>query len=459
MAGALGHLVKQLTRNYEAFDPFKEGDILDSKGMMTASFDDLMNYLRDMMVGYESEEVLALLKEMEGVVAKKGNLDKIIAVCEQLCNIRYNSNVEEEKAVVGFDKEIETLLDQLTATSTKQFQIISITGMAGLGKTTLARTLYSHELVKYMFDFRSWITVSQVYLKKDLLHGILSSFSNVLTDEFYEMSEHQLGEKLYRKLKGRKYLVVFDDIWDCRVWNDLKMYFPDDQTGSRVLFTSRDIGISLHIQAAKPAHILRLRTQLESWNILMKKVFRMGICPDGLVHSGRVIKRKCEGLPLAIVIASGLLKNNFSTTWWEQIAASLRSFMVSDPRQYIDSLALSYNHLPLHLRRCFLFFGAFPEDYEVPVTKLIWLWIAQGLIHESGSRNLEDVAQNFLMDLIKRSLLMISRIKSNRQVKACRIHDLLRDFCLRKSEEENYLSNNDRYEHMLLLELTKSKNY
>ncbi|XP_076890097.1 putative late blight resistance protein homolog R1A-10 [Bidens hawaiensis] len=258
------------------------------------------------------------------------------------------------------------------------------------------------------------------------------------------MNEHQLGEKLYRKLKGRKYLVVFDDIWDGWVWDDLKMYFPDDKTGSRVIFTCRDIEVSLHVPSAKPAHVLRLRTGLESWDIFKKTVFRMGICPRGLEEFGLVINRKCEGLPLAIVIAAGLVKNNLSATWWEQIAASLRSFMVSDPRQYIDSLALSYNHMPSHLRPCFLFFGAFPEDYEIPVTKLTWLWIAQGFIHETGSGMLEDVADVFLMDLIKRSLLMTQRIKSDGQVKTCRIHDLLHDFCLRKAEEETFLSNNYR---------------
>ncbi|KAM0001428.1 putative P-loop containing nucleoside triphosphate hydrolase, leucine-rich repeat domain superfamily [Helianthus debilis subsp. tardiflorus] len=388
--------------------------------------------------------VLRLLNEIWG-----GNLeprlDKMIVICEKLCNIRYNSDVDKEETVVGFDNEIEILLDQLTGTSTKQFQIISITGMAGLGKTTLARTLYNHELVKYMFDFRAWTCVSQAYIKKDLLLGILSSFIDDFTDDFYKMSEHELGEKLYRKLKCRKYFVVLDDIWDCRVWEDLKMYFPDDKTGSRVLFTSRDIDPSLHVRSAKPAHVLRLRTEVESWGIFEKKVFRMGICPGGLEDIGRVISSKCQGLPLAIVIAAGLLKNKLSVTWWEQIAASLRSFMVSDPTQYIDSLALSYNHMPPPLRPCFLFLGAFPEDYEVPVTKLIWLWIAQGFIHETGSRMLEDVAGDSLMDLIKRSLLMTSRIKADGQVKTCRIHDLLRDLCLRKAEEERFLANNYRY--------------
>ncbi|KAJ0538918.1 putative P-loop containing nucleoside triphosphate hydrolase, leucine-rich repeat domain superfamily [Helianthus annuus] len=422
-------------------------EILDIVRRIAKSYAGLMTYLRNMMLGYENKEVQDLLTNLESMVYSKRDffhdelkMNTILVNCEQLYDIRYSSNVEEE-AIAGFDAEAETLLDQLTRTSTKKLQIISIAGMPGLGKTTLARKLFRDPLIKYMFDIRAWTCVSQVYLKKDLLLGILSSFINNLTDEIYKMNEEQLGEKLYRRLKDRKYLVVLDDIWDCKAWNDIRMYFPDDKTGSRVLFTSRDIDISLHVQAARSAHVLRLRTQDESWDIFMKKVFRTGICPSDLEEQGKVITQKCKGLPLAIVIAAGLLKNNWSIEWWTQIATSLSSFMVSDPSQYMDSLAFSYNHLPPHLRPCFLYLAAFPEDYEIPVSKLIRLWIAQGFIHQTGSRILEDVAEDILMDLIKRSLVMTPTIRANGQVKTCRIHDILRDFCLRKAKEESFLPN------------------
>ncbi|KAJ0862338.1 putative P-loop containing nucleoside triphosphate hydrolase [Helianthus annuus] len=163
MAEALGLRIKQSIAHYVIFNYSSGEKSLDSKRMMKESFDGLMNHLRGMMVGYENEEVLALLIEMEGLVASEawyrrirdmrmrnfvlqllnevwgGNLeprlDKMIVICEKLCNIRYNSDVDKEETVVGFDNEVEILLDQLTGTSTKQFQIISITGMAGLGKT------------------------------------------------------------------------------------------------------------------------------------------------------------------------------------------------------------------------------------------------------------------------------------------------------------------------------------
>ncbi|XP_076927495.1 putative late blight resistance protein homolog R1B-16 [Bidens hawaiensis] len=352
------------------------------------------------MVGYENEQVVVLLKEKKDVVASKD---------------WYNE---------AWGKNNRRRLDELVFICE---QLCSIT--------------YS----SHVEDEEAVVGFHNEHIE---------SFIHDLADEFYEMSERQLGEKLYRRLKRRKYLVIFDDIWDYRIWNDLKMYFPDDKTGSRVIFTSRGTDGSLHVQSARPAHVLRLRTEQESCDIFQKKVFRTGVCPCELGEFGWMIVKKCKGLPLAIVIDAGLLKNKFSNTCWEQIATTLRSFMVSDPRQYIDSLALSYNHLPPYLRPCFLFFGAFPEDYEVPVTKLIWLWIAQGLIHETGSRKLEDTSEDFLMDLVKRSLVMTPRIKAGGKVKTCCVHDLLRDFCLRKAEEENFMSNNYRY-GLLSLELGK----
>ncbi|KAL8238231.1 hypothetical protein R6Q59_019312 [Mikania micrantha] len=481
MADSLGLCLKRLRQHLMKYNSLSGTEALDSKKLMAKSSDRLMNHLRDMMKGYEDKQVQDLLKELEGMLAgeawdrheepvidkklRYGNedieetgvsgswykheekiMDKTIVICEQLCNIRYNSNVPGKDDIVGFDEEVETLLDQLTGTSTKRLQIISIAGMAGLGKTTLAIKLYSHPLIEYLFDFRAWTCVSQVYIKKDLLLNILCSFTDGnRTNKIENVSDEQLGEKLYRLLKGRKYLLVLDDIWDYKAWNDLKMYFPDDKTGSRVMFTSRDVEVNSHVQAARPAHVLRFRSESESWMIFLKKVFWTGICPARLDSLGYAICKKCEGLPLSVVIASGLLKNNLSSSWWLKISSSLRSFIVSDPTQYMDSLSLSYNHLPPHLRPCFLYFGAFPEDCEVSVTKLIWLWIAHGFIHESGSRMLEDVAEDFLMDLIKRSLVMTPTIKDYGKVKTCRIHDLMRNFCLRKAEEEHLLSKNSRY--------------
>nr|XP_043637405.1 putative late blight resistance protein homolog R1A-10 [Erigeron canadensis] len=464
MADAVATFLKKLFSDiHELYKSSHESllssaELQDQEREVTKQFDALMGHLKKMMLGYDNEQVQVIFTILEQEVAQihaqnfarlslsdgiiqtceelcNNQCDRILETCEELCNIRYGLNIVGEDIVVGLDDEVQTLLDQLTD-STKQLQVISITGMPGIGKSTLARKLYTDPLIEYVFHIRAWTCVSQAYVKRDVLLGILKSFLNYHTEESYKMTDEQLGEKLYRLLKGRQYLVVLDDIWDSVAWNDLRIYFPDDKTGSRVLFTSRDTDVSLNVGSARPALVLRPRTEDESWVIFQTKVFRTGICPHRLWEFGRVITRNCEGLPLAIELTAGLLKNKTSDNWWEKIAQDTRSYMVRDRSQYIDSLALSYNHLSRELQRCFLFLGLFPEDYDIPVTKLIWLWVAQGFIRETGSKILEDVAEDFLMELIKRGLLKSSKKRAEGLIKACRIHDLLRELCLKKGEEE-----------------------
>ncbi|XP_059668844.1 putative late blight resistance protein homolog R1B-12 [Cornus florida] len=237
-----------------------------------------------------------------------------------------------------------------------------------------------------------------------------------------------------------------DDIWDIEAWDDFRRYFPDDYNGSRILFTSRVLDVSRHFRS----HPLRFLNEDESWDLFSKRVFQEENCPTELMEIGKQIAKKCQGLPLAIVVISGLLKKTRPKTleWWRHVAKRVSSYIVSDRDQYVDTLALSYNHLPHHLKSCYLYFSAFPEDYEILVRKLVSLWIAEGFIHQIGQRLLEDVAEGYLMDLIDRSLVLVVRRKSTGGIKSCGVHDLLHDLCLKKAEEENFLQQICWYEEV-----------
>ncbi|GMP92799.1 hypothetical protein CsSME_00042881 [Camellia sinensis var. sinensis] len=146
------------------------------------------------------------------------------------------------------------------------------------------------------------------------------------------------------------------------------MYFPNDKNGSRLMCTSHLKELSMHASPDCHPHCLRFLTEEESWELLQQKVFQNESCPPELIKIGKQIMKKCEGLPLAIVIIAGLLANNIKTREsWKQVAQSVSSYIVSDPNQYLDTLALSYSHLPRHLKPCFLYLGEFPEDEEIPV--------------------------------------------------------------------------------------------
>ncbi|XP_059315632.1 putative late blight resistance protein homolog R1B-16 [Lycium ferocissimum] len=104
--------------------------------------------------------------------------------------------------------------------------------------------------------------------------------------------------------------------------------------------------------------------------------------------------------------------------------------------QFMGTLALSYEHLAFHLKLCFLCFAIFPEDHAIPLKRLILSWIAEGYIERVDNMSLEDVAMSYLMDLVDRNLVIIAKKWSNGEVKACSVHDMLRDLCIKKFKED-----------------------
>ncbi|XP_022846275.1 putative disease resistance RPP13-like protein 3 [Olea europaea var. sylvestris] len=202
---------------------------------------------------------------------------------------------------------------------------------------------------------------------------------------------------------GRRYLIVLDDIWDTKLWDDLKGFFPNDRTGSRILFTTRN----------------------------KEKVFRDKSCPQELLDIAKEIAKKCHGLPLAVVVIAGVLANmEKKEHLWQEVARNLSSHLSKNSDNYIQILELSYYHLPMHLKPCFLYFGDFKEDEEIHIQKFISLWIAEGYIKKEEQKSLEDVALEYAMKLIDRSLVLVGKKKFDGSIKTCKIQDLLSEIVL-----------------------------
>ncbi|XP_027100548.1 putative late blight resistance protein homolog R1A-10 [Coffea eugenioides] len=353
-----------------------------------------------------------------------------------------------DEVVIDLTDEKKLIIDRLTA-GLPQLDVVSIVGMPGLGKTTLALKAYNDPSVTYQFHARAWCYVSHTYRRRELLLQILGEIVE-LKDDILEMSDEDLEMKLYQCLKGKRYLIVMDDIWSTEAWYDFQRSFPNDNNGSRILITSRHFDVAVKLKADSTPHPLRLLSDDESWTLLQKKLFYTKKCPNELVIVGKKIAESCRGLPLAVVAISGLLeRTDMIPDWWKQVSESICSHIVDDPvTGCMDILELSYRYLPNHLKPCFLYTGVFLEDKNIPVRKLTWLWIAEGFIPNNGLDSKEDVAEGYLRDLIGRSLVTASKRRSLGGVKTCHEHDMLRTLCLQKCEEENFLQWKNGYDEL-----------
>ncbi|MFS8025066.1 putative P-loop containing nucleoside triphosphate hydrolase [Helianthus anomalus] len=248
------------------------------------------------------------------------------------------SNKLLDEICVGLDFDAELIRDKLVEDQ-KNLAVVSI----------------------HHFQARVWVTVSQTYDKRDVLIQILESIRAQLDLE--KTNDSRLREFVHKHLFGKRCLIVIDDICDVETWDNVRLFFPRDNTGSRILLTTRLTEVAKHANSDGLIHHLGYLNKERSWELLCQKVFQGNECPEWLIKPGMQIVEKCQGLPLALVVIGGVLaKEAWSEMLWVEIAKKTRSYIVGERNGCLEALGLSYNHLPLHLRECFLYLGGFRED-------------------------------------------------------------------------------------------------
>ncbi|XP_059438808.1 disease resistance protein RPM1-like [Corylus avellana] len=359
---------------------------------------------------------------------------------------RVGSLFIEEDEVVGIESTRDELVSWMVGGASKR-SVLSVVGMGGIGKTTLAKKVYENELVKGHFDCHVWITVSQSYNVQKILMSMSKQIYQAKERQIDMTDEIILISQLRKCLQQKRYVVVFDDVWKTEFWEIVKHALPCNDRGSRIIITTRSylIGVSCKESLSDQVRKLQPLSQDKAWELFCRKAFLsefQGCCPQELVRLSMNIVKKCEGLPLAIVAIGGLLSTKEKVPLeWQNLHDSLNSELESNPHltSITKILSLSYHDLPSYLKSCYLYFGMFPEDYSITGARLLWLWVAEGFIKGKKGKALEDVAEEYLMELIHRNLVQVSFGELDYEIdKKYRIHDLLHEIILSKGGELNF---------------------
>ncbi|KAG5608452.1 hypothetical protein H5410_019733 [Solanum commersonii] len=179
-------------------------------------------------------------------------------------------------------------------------------------------------------------------------------------------------------------------------------------------------------------------------------VFGEGSCPAELLDVGHQIVEKCQGLPLAVVLIAGVIVRGKKKEkdLWLKIQHNLDSFVSANNN--LEIIQLSYDHLPYHLKPLLLYFARSRKSKRTPVSKLMQLWMAEGLVdHDIPSKcSLEEATQSYLDALISSNLIMVDHILTEKsllfsvrikRIKVCYVHDVVHDFCSVKAKREKFL--------------------
>ncbi|CAA7061238.1 unnamed protein product [Microthlaspi erraticum] len=290
--------------------------------------------------------------------------------------IRQTFPKNSETDLVGVEKSVEDLVERLVGNN--NIQVVSISGMGGIGKTTLARQVFHHD----MHD------------------------SDVLG-----MDKHTLQCKLFELLETGRYLIVLDDVWNVEDWDRIKAVFPQNG-GWKILLTSRNEG--LHADPTCSFFRLRSLTHEQSWTLCRRIAFPSrdtteSMAVEEMEAMGKKMVTNCGGLPLAVKVLGGLLAGKHSIPEWEKVYENIGPNIVGGSgldNKNLNSvyrvLCLSYEDLPVCLKHCFLSLACFPEDYRVNVETLFSYWAAEGITTlYLGGATIRDSAEGCLEVFIR----------------------------------------------------------
>ncbi|XP_073123657.1 putative late blight resistance protein homolog R1A-3 [Henckelia pumila] len=398
-----------------------------------------------------------VIEEMEDLIQNKllriketiGKFEEDPTFIDLSPAVASRSASKEQNTMVGSDEKLNEILDILTGQQSNR-QMVAIVGMGGIGKTTLANHVYEHPYINIHFDICAWATISQEYSARNIIYEMLSeigrsgSESRLSDDQLGQAKCHtgdeQLGELLYKKLFGRRYLIVLDDLWSIEAWDKIKQFFPDHcDNGNRIMITTRVKKVAEQLSSC-PLFELDLIDDNRSWELMREKVFghQQG-CPPELEELGKDIAKNCEGLPLAIVVIGGLLaKSDKTMDSWKHVAGNMNSIINSEDDEKCQKiLYLSYNNLPTHLKSCFLYLAVARIPYNIDIPTLIKVWVSEGFLKPMSGKSLEEAAYEYITDLVDRNLIFRGRRDVLGKLLRCGVHDLLIDLCWREVKKIN----------------------
>jgi len=338
--------------------------------------------------------------------------------------------------LVGLEETSKQLIETLNRME-KDVGVLSLVGMGGIGKTTLAEEIYSRLQKTNMFEKKSFLMDVRESEKKN---GILDLQKQLARDLFKEdVKNRDEFNACFDRFKGRKVLIVIDDVDQNNQFDDLIPDINKLGPGSQVIITSRESNVVNNIRKNGNCEYLRHdMTQLsttDSRHLFNWHAFQSAHAIHGFQELAKNAADACCGLPLALEVTGRFLfdkkdKDALESTWPQTIK------VLSESKHIFDKLMISYDSLSQVAKKMFLDIACFMIGQREHIAMQIF---------EACKSDYGGPASTFSL-LTDKCLV---KLDEDRRI---RMHDLLRDMghqVVNNQETPSHLWNREMVQQVL----------
>uniref|UniRef100_A0A0D9WZ63 AAA+ ATPase domain-containing protein n=1 Tax=Leersia perrieri TaxID=77586 RepID=A0A0D9WZ63_9ORYZ len=287
--------------------------------------------------------------------------------------------------------------------------IITVYGKSGVGKTTLVRDIYNEMAKKKHFDVQAMECFAPYLSATNIIQQIVQQ----LTEDNRTCRRSEVMQMFKNELEGKKYLLVIDGEVSSTEWKNILDMLPSER--------GKDSKI-VHITQSKPEEppsgyhqvTIKLRTLDEhaAMTLFQKRLLRMEEQDQENKDYQKELYHITEGLPLAIVLLSGLIrsKERGERPKVFQYLKSLQSYHVD------NIMSVCFDDLPQALKCCLLYFSAFPPNITIEARILVSMWVAEGFLTPQVGKSMEKIGYFYLKELIARNLVNLVQMDDDSSV-------------------------------------------
>ncbi|KAK2633190.1 hypothetical protein EUGRSUZ_L00391, partial [Eucalyptus grandis] len=268
------------------------------------------------------KQALLEVSNLKGYEANGSEAELVkLVVRNVLSELKKKFELIISKKLVGIDSHVKKVMEFLDDKS-HALLFIGIHGMGGIGKTTLAKTIYNKlsnqfEHRSFIVDIRESCKGGVHLLQNQLIHDIIDKKNEVPNKNDVPNKDEGINF-ISSRSKDKKVLLLLDDVDNVDQVKCLTGNHDWFSLGSRIIITARD-KIILELAGVDHNYDLMELDPDQSSIMFSKHAFRKDFPPSDFEGLTREVVSTTRGLPLSLEVLGSLLCGKESKEWRNMI--------------------------------------------------------------------------------------------------------------------------------------------